>query len=261
MKEWQTIPNTNIVTVEVRAISHVLIAARACALSILESGCVWYSGARHFTPALNVMNRNQERVRIKVATYITNRIDGQAAVLCTDDEKITWDDIKAEAAKNIRSKVEVTPYDSQDEISEAQRKWLHCKNGPIRELMRGGWSFRDAKEHVKVEYGRQWFVVELRHDNFKRIDGVFRWECKKALCRKLIHPMDIFATQDGRRLCPFCEGIVKPIAIKSIMDVSVKKTNLWFDEIFAHFPKNENGKPRVEQPDPKWKIKEKKENT
>ena len=122
--------------------------------------------------------------------------------------------------------------------------------------MRSGWSFRDAKEHIKVEYGRQWFVVELTGDNFKNIDGVFRWECRKPTCRKLIHPLDIKSLYDGakiRKFCPHCsQSGVKPIAIKSIMDVSVKKTNLWFNEIFEHFPKKPDGTPRVPQPDPDW---------
>ena len=178
-------------------------------------------------------------------TFTTDRQNG---VACGD-----WDGIHKAAAKYHRAKIEITDFDAQ-EISEQQRKWLHCKAGPIRELMREGWSFRDAKEYLKVEYGRGIFVVELTDDNFSKIDGVFRWECRRATCRKLIHPMDILIDEDSIRCCPYCsnqEGaLLIPIALKSIMDISVKKINLWFDEIFAHMPK-------IQPPDPDWKKNEK----
>lgn len=150
---------------------------------------------------------------------------------------------------------------SKIEISEAQRKWLHCEAGPIRELMRAGWSFREAKEHVKVEYGRQWLVRELTPQNFNVIDGVFRWECRKPTCRKLIHPMSSVIRDGGGaylRWCPHCNSLLYPIALRSIMDLSVKKTNLWYQEIFAHFPKNPDGTPRVPRPDPGWDKKKEK---
>lgn len=177
--------------------------------------------------------------------------------------KAQWPEIYRACEKHHWFVVEVRKYDELAEISEAQRKWLHCKNGPIRELMREGWSFRDAKEHCKVEWGRPWFVVELTDANYKRVEGVLRWECRKVTCRKLIHPMDIRTRYDGdsiRKLCPYCgQSDVKPIAIKSIMRVSVKHTNLWFKEIFAHFPRTEDGSPdgspRIEQPDPAWNTK------
>lgn len=161
-------------------------------------------------------------------------------------------------AKNHRSRVTVEDLDKV-EISEAQRHWLHCKAGPIRELMRAGWSFRDAKEHIKVEYGRQWFVVELTPDIFNKIDGVFRWECRKVTCRKLIHPMNSVSRDGGGkylRWCPHCGELLYPIAIKSIMDMSVKKIKLWMNEIFEHFPKNPDGTPRVPQPDSEWATKQ-----
>lgn len=158
-------------------------------------------------------------------------------------------------ASNHKSQVTIEDF-AKVEISDAQRSWLHCEAGPIQELMRAGWSFREAKEHVKVEYGRQWFVVDLTPENFNKIDGVFRWECRKSLCRKLIHPIGVkFAhSEDGvtpdMRICPYCQSLdsLHPIAIKSIMDLSVKKTNMWFNEIFAHMP-------NILQPDPDWDKK------
>lgn len=177
--------------------------------------------------------------------FITERKEHEDEIAAAGD----WNAIMAEAAKYHRAKVVVEEYSDKDEISEQQRKWLHCEAGPIRELMRSGWSFREAKEHLKVEYGRHIFVVELTDDNFRRIKGVFRWECKRSLCHKLIHPMDIIANAGKVRLCPYCQHVgIKPLAIKSIMDISVKKTNLWFDEIFAHFPK-------IQPPDKEWKKK------
>lgn len=186
--------------------------------------------------------------------FITNTIDGVAAV-----QDNTWEDVQVEAAKHHRSAIEVRKYDEIAEISEQQRKWLHCKAGPIRELMREGWSFRDAKEYVKVEYGRQWFVVELTDKNCNEVDGVFRWECKRVACRKLIHPVDVLYYVDNyenapvKRQCPHCGNVqLKPIAIKSIMAVSVKNTNFWFAEIFDHMPK-------ILPPDPDWELNEQKD--
>jgi hypothetical protein len=177
----------------------------------------------------------------------------------------TWRNIFDLAGSFNRAIVEVREYDENAEISEQQRKWLHCEAGPIRELMRSGWSFREAKEHCKVEWGRPWFVVELTDDNFKDVDGIFRWECRKSLCRKIIHPLDVISdvsTDTGEviHVCPSCSSDIFPIALKSIMDVSVAKTNLWFAEIWAHFPKNEDGTPRVQQPDPNWSKKKEKKN-
>lgn len=178
-------------------------------------------------------------------------VDGQPAA--------GWKRIYAACAKHHRFVVEVRKRDDVAEISEQQRKWLHCEAGPIRELMRGGWSFREAKEHVKVEYGRQWFVVELTNKNCGTAEGVFRWECRKSVCRKMVHPLHTKAQRSyTNRYCPHCleqRGVwsdLYPVVIKSIMDVSVKHTNLWFDEIFAHMPK-------ILPPDPDWKIKKRSE--
>ena len=183
--------------------------------------------------------------------YYTHKVQDEAAG--------DWAGIFAEAAKHNRSKITVEPYTDKDEISDQQRKWVHCKAGPIQELMREGWSFREAKEYIKVEYGREWFVVELTDKNFKNINGIFRWECRKVTCRKLVHPMDVLHLEyhdEVGRYCPFCNnGSLRAIAIRSITDVSVKKTNLWFNEVFAHFPKNEDGSPRILQPDPEWQKK------
>ena len=182
--------------------------------------------------------------------FLTKNIDGVPAV-----QDGTWQDIIDEAGKHRRSVIEVREYDENAEISQQQRKWLHCAAGPIRELVRSGWSFREAKEYCKVEWGRQWFVVELTDDNVAKTDGVFRWECRDFKCRKIMHPMDILIDGDGERFCPHCKSDVYPIALKSIMGMSVKKINLWFAEIWAHFPKNEDGTARVQQPDPNWSKK------
>ena len=189
-----------------------------------------------------------------MTTFITTQIEIEGVKKASGN----WsgkNGICVEAAKHHRSKVTVEEYTGKDEISEAQRKWVHCKSGPIRKLVAEGWSFREAKEHIKVEYGRQWFVIELTDDNFKKVDGVFRWECRKPLCRKLLHPLDVVIDEYGASVCPECYGEIHPIALKSIMDVSVKNTNKWFKEIFAHMKGKD--KKGVSQPDPAWSEKEK----
>lgn len=191
-----------------------------------------------------------------MVTFLTKQVDIEGVKKASGN----WqgkDGIYAEAAKHRIAQVEVTAYDPDNEISEQQRKWLHCKAGPIRAKVREGWSFREAKEWVKVEYGRQWFVVELTDDNAANVEGVFRWECRKSICRKLIHPMQALSmTGTKARYCPYCSEIrnenskLYPIALKSIRDVSVKKTNRWFAEIFAHMP-------GIKQPNPDWEKDEK----
>ncbi len=188
--------------------------------------------------------------------FFTKKVNDEAAG--------NWDGIFAEAAKHHRAKITVESYTDKDEISDQQRKWLHCQAGPIQELMRDGWSFRDAKEYIKVEYGREWFVVELTDDNVDNTKGYFRWECRNVDCRKVTHPLDIlvmYIDYKYGRFCPNCwetkqqHNEVYPIAIKSIMDVSVKNTNLWFGEIWTHFPKNHDGTAKILQPDPDWADK------
>ncbi|HDY87964.1 MAG TPA: hypothetical protein ENH82_07625 [bacterium] len=184
--------------------------------------------------------------------FFTKKVEGEAAG--------NWDGIFAEAAKHHRAKITVESYTDKDEISDQQRKWLHCQAGPIQELMRDGWSFRDAKEYIKVEYGRHWFVTILTDDNIKKATGYFRWECQHVDCKKIIHPVDILIYSTGSahsvRHCPNCQGVALiPIAIKSIVDVSVKNTNLWFKEILTHFQKNHDGTPKILQPDPEWNKK------
>ncbi len=76
-----------------------------------------------------------------------------------------------------------------------------------------------------------------------------------------MHPLEVVRIghmDSSIRRCPNCESEVFPVAIKSIMNVSVKNTNLWFKEIFAHFPKNEDESPRIQEPDPEWSKKLKK---
>ena len=184
--------------------------------------------------------------------FLTKLIDNQAAT--------NWPAIMREAAKYQRAIVDVHEYDDKAEISEQQCKYLHCKAGPIMELVRDGWSFREAKEYIKVEYGRKWFVVELTDDNCHKVDGVFRWECRFFGCRKLIHPMDATrGTVENDRCCPHCGSTLSPIALKSITNVSVKNINNWLDEMFAHFPKKKDGiTPRILPPDANWRRNEKK---
>lgn len=184
--------------------------------------------------------------------FITKTVDGLVSSKVTD----LYEEIKKEAAKFHRARITIED-DEKLEISEKQSHWLHCKAGPVRELMRDGWSFRNAKEHCKVEWGREWFVVRLTNENYKETKGVFRYECKAVLCRKLIHPLDIRRSDDEsqRPLCPHCGLLTVPIAIKSIMDIPVSNINLWFDEIFEHFPKNADGTVRVKQPDKNWRKK------
>lgn len=186
-----------------------------------------------------------------MTVFITTQIeeDGVKVASVVDGD---WDGIQKAAAEHHVARITIENNEKL-EISEQQRKWLHCKAGPIRKLMEGGWSFREAKEHLKAEYGREWFVVELTNKNFKEIDGIFRYECKAVLCRKLIHPMDIITSDCNcqRKLCPFCGKITKPVALKSIMDVSTRNINLWFSEIFAHMKD-------IEQPNPEWEKEDKK---
>lgn len=51
-------------------------------------------------------------------TFITNQIEGQAAVV-----EHTWDDIQAEAASHRRSRVIVESWSEEREWSDGQRKW------------------------------------------------------------------------------------------------------------------------------------------
>jgi hypothetical protein len=161
-----------------------------------------------------------------------------------------WKAVYNECRKYPRFVVEVREYSEETEISDQQRKWLHCDNGPVRQLMAEGWSFIDAKNHLKRAYGRQWFVKYISEKNFKTVTGEAWWECQAALCNTLIHPVNI-GYKDGKRSCPLCGNHkIKLIAIQSIMDKSVKTINLWFDEIF-------NAMPRLPKPDPNWKQKNK----
>ncbi len=157
-----------------------------------------------------------------------------------------------ECVKHKQFIVEVREYSEKAEISDGQRKWLHCEEGPIRELVRLGWSFKDAKNHLKIAHGRQWFVKDVTEQNFQKVKGELFWECQIAVCRKLAHPaiMEFIDRTTGPvRVCPFCySDDIKLIAIQSIMDKSIGITNKWFDEIFAAYPK-------ILPPDPNWKKK------
>lgn len=195
--------------------------------------------------------------------YQTKSYEGEPAV----QDGFKWRDIYDLAGSFHRAIIEVREYDENAEISEDQRKWVHCEAGPIRLIMdQYAWSFRDAKEYCKVEWGRKWFVVELTDENIDKVDGIFRWECCKAKCRKLYHPLEITVYTDNDdsvvRCCPACgsEGLT-PIAIKSIMKVSVNKVNMWFREMIEHFPKHPETKEQILfAPDKKWFKKKEKKN-
>lgn len=186
--------------------------------------------------------------------YYTKTIDGLPAV-----KDFKWRDIYNMAGSFHRSVIEVKEYDENAEISEDQRKWVHCEAGPIRLIMdQYAWSFRDAKEYCKVEWGRKWFVVELTDENIDKTEGVLRFECRRAACGKFFHVLDIRLTLDEdtgeiSRVCPNCGGVVYPIAIKSIMKVSHKKVNMWFREMIEHFPRHPETKEQVLfGPDKEW---------
>lgn len=177
--------------------------------------------------------------------FRTKTIDGQSSVL----HKHGWQAVQDAAAKYHRAIIEIHDADKA-EISEAQRRYFYCREGPIKEFMRHGWSAYDAKNHLKVRYGRHLFVKEVTDDNFQKAKGELFWECQIGICRKLIHPA-IIARQDGKRVCPFCHSEdIKLIAIKSIMDKSVKQISEWFQEIFSAFP-------RIKPPDSRWYLSKK----
>ena len=162
----------------------------------------------------------------------------------------TWKNIYGEAGRHHRSIIEIKEYNENSEISDQQRKWLHCKAGPIRELVKTGWGFDDAKLHLKVAHGREWFVTYVTPDNYHKLKGDLYWECEGLMCRKLIHPA-IVEYADSKRVCPFCKKPdIRLIAVKSIMNVSVKNTTEWFHNIWDKFP-------RIKRPDPNWPRKKK----
>lgn len=197
--------------------------------------------------------------------FYTKLFDSKPAV----KDPHRWKDIVECAGMYDRAVIEVREYDENAEISEDQRKWLHCEAGPIRLIINQyHWSFRDSKEYCKVEWGRQWFVVELTDENIDKTDGIFRWECRKSTCRKLHHATEAVydvSTETGEviRVCPNCTGDLYPIAIKSIMKVSHTKVNLWFREMIEHFPRHPESKEQILfAPDKEWfKNKEKKEQS
>jgi len=145
----------------------------------------------------------------------------------------------------------LTPDDLQAKsISAQQRKWLHCKAGPVRVLIGQGWSTESAKLFLKVRYGRSFFVTEITDDNAGKAIGVFYWECRRANCSNTFLPNQVIISNE-ERLCPNCFGNdLRPIAVKSIMDVAVSDIGLWFENIFDAYP-------RIQPPNPQWKQKAK----
>jgi hypothetical protein len=130
--------------------------------------------------------------------------------------------------------------DPDECISDRQNGWLHCKNGPIRLLMkRNKMSFIEAKVYLKTEFGWSWFVKGVDRDNYLQATGALYWYCHKSFCEKrAFHLLDA-GTEGGMRQCPGCgsQGI-QLIAIQSINKKSVSTIKLWFDEIIKHFAKD-----------------------
>ncbi len=58
-----------------------------------------------------------------MSVFITNTIDGKAAVQVIGKKAYTWEDIQSEAAKHRRSKITVESYSEAAEWSDQQRKW------------------------------------------------------------------------------------------------------------------------------------------
>ena len=148
-----------------------------------------------------------------------------------------WKDVHTECAKHHTFILEFRPYDENAEISGQQRKWLHSDWGPIHLYMKEEKkTFADAKIFVKVMYGREWFVTVITDDNVDKAIGPAYWECKKTQCQEIFHIKKAFA-EPGKRTCSKCGSIdIQLIAIKSINDISVRQTQLWFDEIFDKHP-------------------------
>jgi len=142
--------------------------------------------------------------------------------------------------------IEIFDLDTR-EISEQQRKWLHCDNGPIRRVMKSEkMTFMDAKVFLKVRFGRSFFVKLITADNCNKIEGTPYFEC--LTCHEIIHVAKL-NYEKGERCCPECGSIeLQLIAVGSSEAVSIKIINMWFDEIFSKIP-------GLEEPDPKWKEK------
>ena len=177
---------------------------------------------------------------------VTNIIDGQPCF------KKTVDQVTDEFHALLRScgrgeAVEAIKHSADECISDQQNAWLHCKAGPIMYLVDAGWDFYEAKRFLKVKYGRKIFVRDMTNKNCNNIKGYFFWECRAALCRKIIHPHNVIIV-NNKRVCKFCNNKLSPIVIKSINDVAISRINKWFDVVWEAYP-------LIKKPDPKWKQK------
>ena len=154
-----------------------------------------------------------------------------------DKASAMWPEIYRECEKYSRFIIEVREYDENAEISDQQRKWLHGKMGPIHHYMKDKRAtFADAKNFVKVRYGREWLVTVITNENIDNAVGVPYWECKQTQCQEVFHIAKAL-TEPGKKTCCKCGSEnIQLIAIRSTMDVSIHQTYLWFNEIFDKIP-------------------------
>lgn len=142
---------------------------------------------------------------------------------------------------------------SPDEsISEQQNKWLHCKDGPVRMLIKAkNMGFVEAKVYLKTEFGKHWFVKDINPANVNSCTDAIYWYCNVTACeKKAFHVLQ--ANQEGNiYVCPECgSSDIKLIAVKSINKKAVSIIRLWFDEIIRHF------QGKLPDPDPRWRERE-----
>lgn len=140
----------------------------------------------------------------------------------------------------------------EESISEQQNAWLHCKDGPIRMLMKAqGVGFMDAKVYLKTEFGKHWFVKDIIPADVGNCRDAIYWYCQVTACeKKAFHLLQ--ANREGDiYVCPECgSSDIKLIAVKSINKKAVSTIKLWFDEIIRHF------QGKLLPPNPELKEKE-----
>jgi hypothetical protein len=169
--------------------------------------------------------------------FLTHKINDEAAI-----ENGTWQDVQKEAAKNLRSKIVVSDANAIN-ISDEQRGWIHCENGPVRFIMKTHKiTFLDAKVFCKVHFGRSFFVKLITADNCNKIEGIPYFECLS--CREIIHVAKLNYEQGGK-CCSSCGSKeLQLIAIASSEKQSVKTISLWMKELID--------KLHLAEPDAEW---------
>jgi hypothetical protein len=147
--------------------------------------------------------------------------------------RLTFDKPLKEILSEIKPGGGIKILDPEECISEQQSKWLHCKGGPIQNLVNDGWEFETAKRFLKVTHGRKIFVRDMTDKNCKRGKGVFFWECRVASCHKLVFPWEaMHSVVLSRRICPYClQPGLFPIILKSINQIAPSRIKFWFDTI------------------------------